>query len=52
MHAFLSNLAEMEKSGVNPVPGSRSASKVDQFVYVPTPVDMQHFFQIHARVSE
>ena len=29
---------------------SRSGSKVDQFVHVPTPVDMQNFIQIDARV--
>jgi len=46
----------MEKSCVNPVPGSRlwsgSGSKVNQFVYVPTSVDTQHFIQNHARVFE
>ena len=31
---------------------SGSDSKVNQFVYVPTSVDTQHFIQIHARVSE
>jgi len=40
----------------NPVPGTGllfgSGSKVNQFVHVPTSVDMQHFIQIHARVFE
>ena len=30
----------------------RLAAKVDQFVHLPTSVDMQHFIQIHARVFE
>jgi len=29
-----------------------SGSKVNQFVHVPTSVDMQHFIQIYARVFE
>ena len=40
----------------NPVPASglrsRSGSKVNQFVDVPTSVDKQHFIQIHPRVFE
>ena len=40
----------------NPVPAcglrSGSGSKLNQFVHVPTSVDMQHFIQIHARVFE
>jgi len=39
--------------GSNPVPTSRlwsgSGSKINQFIHVPTSVDMQHFIQIHAR---
>jgi len=31
---------------------SGSGSKINQFVRVPTSVDMQHFIQIHARVFE
>jgi len=30
----------------------RTGSKVNQFVHVPTSVDMQHFIQIHARIFE
>jgi len=29
---------------------SRSGSKVNQFIHVPTSVDTQHFIQIHARI--
>jgi len=40
----------------NPVPASglqsASGSKVNHFVHVPTPVDMQNFIQIHARIFE
>jgi len=40
----------------NPVPASwvwsGSGSKVNQFVYVPTPVDTQNVIQIDARVFE
>jgi len=47
--------AEMQKSSVNPVLGSglssRLGSKVNQFVHVPTSVDMQHFIQIHRNPS-
>ena len=35
-------------SGIRTMTGS--GSKVNQFVRVPTPVDTQHFIQIHARV--
>jgi len=36
----------------NQVLASGSGSKVNQFVHVPTSFDMQHFIQIHSRVSE
>jgi len=40
----------------NPIPASGlwsgSGSKVDQFVYVPTPVDTQNVIEIHAPVFE
>jgi len=44
------------RSIYDPVPASglwsRSRSKVNQFIHVPTSIDMQHFIQIHARVFE
>ena len=55
VHNFFRYPAEMQKSSVNPVLGSglssRLGSKVNQFVHVPTSVDMQHFIQIHRNPS-
>ena len=36
----------------NQVLASGSGSKVNQFVYLPTSVNTQHFIQMHARVFE
>ena len=54
VHNFFRYPAEIQKSGVTPVPGSGlwsgSGSKVNQFVHAPTSVDTQNFIQIHPRV--
>jgi len=44
----------MAESNPDPASGlwSRLGSKVDQFVHVPTPVDMQNVIDIHARVFQ
>ena len=45
------SLYDIGESNAVPASGlwSGSGSKFNQFVHVPTPVDMQHFIQIHAR---
>ena len=51
VHNLLRYPAKIQKSGVSPVTGSGlwsgSDSKVNQFVHVPTSVDIQNFIQIH-----